>query len=72
MKLADAKPGDVLADKDGALWLKGEHRARCIYEPANPEDTGDHPSPPAESIRNPAQVEIYGPFVRIVPETETP
>lgn len=68
MKLADAKPGDILQDRDGAVWLKGEHRARCIYEPMNPADTGDNASPPAESIRNPAQVEMYGPFVRLVPE----
>ena len=65
MRLADAKVGDVIADKDGALWLKGEHRARCIYDPADPDDTGDHPSPPADSIRNPAHVEIYGPFALV-------
>lgn len=72
MKIQDATPGDVLRDKDGALWLKGEHRARCIYDPMNPADTGDHSAPPAESIRNPVQVEIYGPFTRLVPEKETP
>lgn len=68
MKIQDAKPGDVLRDRDGALWLKGEHRARCIYDPANSADTGDSVSPHAESIRDSAQVEQFGPFVRLVPE----
>ena len=68
MRIQDAKPGDVIKDKDGALWLKGEHRARCIYDPSDPEDTGDKDSKPAESIRRSAQVNLYGPFTRMVPE----
>ena len=68
MRIQDAKPGDVLRDRDGALWLKGVARARCIYDPSNPLDTGDTVSPHAESIRDPAQVEQFGPFVRLVPE----
>ena len=33
MRIQDAKPGDVLRDKDGAVWLRGEAFARAIYDP---------------------------------------
>jgi len=68
VRIQDARPGDVLRDKGGALWLKGKRRSRCIYDPCDPEDTGDNDSKPAESIRRSAHVNLYAPFTRLVPE----
>ena len=68
MRISDAEPGSVLMDKDGALWLKGDERARCIYDPNNDDDTGDRASPDAQSIVDMQRVESFGPFVLMVPE----
>ena len=40
MLISDAKPGDILQDRDGAVWLIGKAKARCIYNPES-EPGGD-------------------------------
>lgn len=73
MKIQDAKPGDVLRDKDGAVWLRGEAFARAIYdpssEPASEIDDGEFECSAAWGL---FAAEKYGPFTRLVPEQETP
>ena len=68
MKIQDAKPGDVLRDKGGALWLRGERRARLLM---SEDETGDMVLLGAYP-RTFDMVEFYGPFTRLVPEQETP
>ena len=65
MRIQDAKPGDVLRDKDGALWLVGKDGARCIYEPGV-DLSGDEGGVEFGGVNH------YGPFTRLVPEQETP
>ncbi len=69
MRIIDAKPGDVLQDAEGALWLVGKTHARCIHDPSGSCPTGD-----AESFGYlptvMVEAEGFGPFVRLVPEKD--
>ena len=72
MKLADAKPGDILQDRDGAVWLIGKSKARCIYNPETEPGGDSHAvEDPAEAILL-LEVAKWGPFTRLVSEKETP
>lgn len=70
MKLADAKPGDILQDAIGAVWLRGTKAARCLHDPDGKHD-GDCSSFGADPMVI-EEAEQFGPFVRLVPEKETP
>ena len=70
MKIQDAKPGDVLRDKDGFVWRCTKKGATCAHA------TGMMPSrgffrwwPSARLAFVDAE---FGPFTRLVPEQETP
>lgn len=66
MKLADAKPGDVLWDKDGDVWMVEVGFAACVVEGGRAYlGEGDC----RWSARD---AEKFGPFTRLVPEKETP
>lgn len=67
MKIQDAKPGDVLADADGALWLVGKTMARCILD--DDDRDGDRKTYGADPLVI-AAAEKFGPFTRLVPEKE--
>ena len=67
MRIQDAKPGDVLADADGALWLVGKTKARCILD--DREQDGDRMTYGADPLTI-ATAEKFGPFTRLVPEKE--
>lgn len=69
MKLADAKPGDILQDRDGDTWARGERMARCLFEAA--DDSGDFRAAPTHPIAI-SSAEKFGPFTRLAPEKETP
>ena len=64
MRIQDAKPGDVLRDKDGDAWHLDEEGATVSNE------WGDS----AYWLRSffYRADECYGPFTRLVPEHETP
>lgn len=62
MKLADAKPGDTLRDKDGSLWVCYESGWMCMF------DTADPPRPDGSATLSSWYVERFGPFTRLVPE----
>ena len=68
MKLADGKPGDLLQDRDGGVWLRGKEMAVCLHDPAD-ERGGDHSSLAADPF-DIEYAERFGPFVRLVPEKE--
>ena len=70
MKLADAKPGDILQDRDGAVWLRGKEAARCLNDPDDKRD-GDCQSFGADPMVI-EEADQFGPFVRLVPEKEAP
>ena len=70
MKLADGEPGDILQDVSGAVWLRGREAARCLNDPDDKRD-GDCQSLGADPMVI-EEAEQFGPFVRLVPETETP
>jgi hypothetical protein len=65
MTMAEAKPGDVLVDRDGALWLVGKRRARVMNDPTEGAD-GDAPFESSPVLL--AKAEQFGPFARMVPE----
>lgn len=69
MKLADASPGDFLQDRDGGMWLRGKEMAVCLHDPADKHD-GDCNSFGADAMVI-EEAEQFGPFVRLVPETES-
>lgn len=69
MRIQDAKPGDILQDRDGAVWLRGKEMAVCLHDPAD-KRTGDHESLAADPFAI-EYAEKFGPFVRLVPEQET-
>lgn len=66
MKIADAKPGDVLRDAQGAKWLVSRRTARCIYDPRDLLDEGDDVGAPMPLD----SADRFGPFTRLVPERE--
>lgn len=68
MKLEDAKPGDFLQDADGGVWLRGREMAVCLHDPADKRG-GDQPSFAADPFAI-EYAEKFGPFVRLVSETE--
>lgn len=70
MKLADGKPGDVMQDAGGAVWLRGTDAAVCLHDPAD-RRSGDHSSLAADPMAI-EEAEKFGPFVRLVPGKETP
>lgn len=70
MRIQDAEAGDVLADRDLAIWLRGENGARCLYDP-DFDCGGDLDAPGGMSLPLEA-VEKFGPFTRLVPEKEAP
>ena len=61
--MQDARPGTLLVDRDGAIWLRGTRRTRCI---AGADDmvTGDGRWVAGAYID---AVERYGPFTVIFP-----
>ena len=70
MKLEEAKPGDILQDRDGAVWLVGRNGARCMYDPT--VDTGEDDDAFNFTPATFGHVAKFGPFTRLVPEKETP
>ena len=62
MKLNDAKPGDVLRDKDGDLWLRLADRAALLTQ------RGAKFHGHGESLDMPWSDAQQGPFTRLVPE----
>lgn len=68
MKIQDAKPGDVLRDKDGDVWVVfGAHSAVCVVQEGGPQ-WGLMGSDSMSAKR----AEAFGPFTRLVPEQDTP
>ena len=68
MKLADGKPGDILQDRDGAVWVNAQREIwACIFDPSAPgfDSEGD-------GLWLMDAAEKFGPFTRLVPEKETP
>ena len=70
MNLAESNPGDFLQDRDGGVWLRGKGMAVCLHDPAD-KRTGDHASLAADPFAI-EYAEKFGPFVRLVPEQDTP
>lgn len=70
MKLADANPGDFLVDATGGIWLRGRELAVCLHDPAD-KRTGDNSTLAADPF-DVEYAEGFGPFVRLVPEGDTP
>jgi len=68
VKIQDAKPGDVLRDKDGALWLRGKKNARVLDDPT--ENSSGDSTFEADPVTL-DHCEQFGPFVRLVPEEES-
>lgn len=66
MNIKDAKPGDVLADKDGAIWLRGVKRARVLLD-AEDAHCGDKGSDYADAM-DIGGAEKFGPFTIIYPQ----
>lgn len=62
MKIADAKPGDVLRDRDGDVWVRSARRALLVYSDGDGEGETAAPMDPEQADR------VWGPFVRLVPE----
>lgn len=65
MKLADANPGDILQDRDGDTWVRGQDMARCLFEAK--DDNGDFRAAPTHPIAI-SVAEKFGPFTRLIPE----
>ena len=74
MKIQDAKPGDVLRDKDSDLWLVAADGAWFLTERG--VTIGTYPSLPFDYTRDAIAYgfadDDHGPFTRLVPEQETP
>ena len=68
MRLADGKPGDIMQDASGAVWLRGREAARCLNDPGDKRD-GDCSGLGADAMVI-EEAEQFGPFVRLVPEKE--
>lgn len=70
MRIQDAKPGDVLRDKDGIVWRRTKKGA------TDTRATGAMPSRGFSLWWPSARLALvdtaYGPFTRLVPEQETP
>ena len=62
MKLADAKPGDILRDKDGDVWVVESGYVACVVERGRAY-LGDGDCRWAAHA-----AEHFGPFARLVPE----
>jgi hypothetical protein len=68
MRISDAKPGDVLQDNDGDIWVVlPDGLVSCLMGRSRGPVRGltdrgftDHPD----------TVEVFGPFARLVPEQE--
>ena len=42
MRIQDAKPGDILQDRDGAVWVNAQREIwACIFDPAAPRFDSD-------------------------------
>lgn len=64
MRIQDAKPGDILQDRDGAVWVNAQREIwACIFDPAAPRFDSD-----GDGLWSAADAENFGPFVRLVPE----
>lgn len=62
--MQDARPGTLLLDRDGAIWLRGSNRARCL---AGAEEmvTGDGRWSGGAYVD---ATERYGPFTVLYPQ----
>ena len=62
MRISDAKPGDVLMDRDGDVWARRDDHAVCVVEAGAPVVSG-------KKWWLVGDAEHFGPFTRLVPET---
>lgn len=76
MKISDAKPGDVLRDRSGSLWLIEptpwtiERVCAVRVGLVRPEEIGGGVFA-ADQVRTViGRAEEFGPFVRLIPEKE--
>lgn len=67
MKIRDAKPGDVLRDWDGDVWLV-QWKGQVIVAFILTKSDGQMADEPVQYERHDA--ERFGPFVRLAPERE--
>ena len=73
MKLADAKPGDVLLDKDGDPWIMlPDDMAANIWETRKSGPTWPDVGLDDIAVRVEWVDTMYGPFTRLVPEALAP
>jgi len=64
VRIQDAKPGDVLRDRDGDTWVRmAGNFAICIVQHGEPEFELRRRYAPRLEV-----AELCGPFVRLVPE----
>ena len=61
MQISDAKPGDVLVDRDGDVWARRLNYAVCVVESGAPVASG-------KKRWIVGDAEQFGPFTRLVPE----
>lgn len=70
MKLADAKPGDILQDRDGDVWVRTSHGAAVLFKS---QGSDEHEASKWDLSPDPYESpERFGPFTRLVPEKEAP
>lgn len=63
MRISDAKPGDVLQDNGGDIWVVlPDGLVSCLM--------GRSGGPVRGFTDHPDTVEVFGPFARLVPEQE--
>jgi len=68
MNIRDGKLGDVLADRDGAIWLRGTEKARVLYDPSC-DVSGDDDTRGADALPI-SYVEEFGPFTVLYPQAD--
>lgn len=68
MKIADAKLGDVLRDKDGDVWLVALGGLRVVTEKGHPVQHAEGQEDWSTADASDCDV-WFGPFTRLVPES---
>jgi hypothetical protein len=63
MRINESKPGDVLLDSTGDVWIVSSDRVGVVQMGNNPPEFGHVPFPVWDATER-----KYGPFTRLVPE----
>jgi hypothetical protein len=71
MRLEDAKPGEVLQDANGEIWVRTARGAVCVFNPKDRDDMEASPGGRLEGagVFSLESKECCGPFTRLVPES---